>query len=134
MSKTGTLRGKKGSWKNMQRLDNLFKKAGRQRGNLNEGLVKEILIELGEKRKILDFEQNWGLDKIGIDFFIHLPDGKPVAIQVKSSYRGAEKHYKKYGTLIRFRNEDIRCLVLIINTACLVNQTELRQDVENFFN
>lgn len=133
MSQRETLRGKKGSWRNMQRLDDLFKKTGRQRGNLNEGLIKEILIELREERKILNFEQNWDLDKIGIDFLAYLPNGKLVAIQVKSSSRGAEKHYKKYGILIRFRNEDIKCLVLIINTEYIVDRTELRQDTENFF-
>lgn len=132
MSKRGTLRGRKGSWRNMQRLDDLFKKTGRQRGNLNEGIVKELLIELKKEEAIFGFEQNWDLDSIGIDFLVCLLDGELVAIQVKSSSRGVEKHHKKYGILIRFRNEDIRCLVLVVSPEHLVSRTELKEDIKNF--
>lgn len=129
-----TLRGRRGSLENMERLNKVFNRVGIQRGDLNEGVVKELLVELKKEKKISRFEQNRELDRSGIDKLVYLFDSRKFAIQVKSSLKGAEKHYKKYGTSIRFRNKDIRCLVLIVNPKHLVDRNDLKSDIEKFIN
>lgn len=130
-----TLRGKRGSWKNMQNLDRLFNQQGRKRGRLNEGIVGEILAELKGEGAIVGFIQDWNLDRVGIDHLIYLLDGEIVAIQEKSSLRGKQAHYEKYGTYVKFKNQNTRCLVLVINTEHLVDRTSLnslKNDIKNF--
>lgn len=130
--KRRTLRHSKGSWRNMNRLGEIFEKTGRKRGKLNEGIVDEILAELKIENQILGFTQEWNLDRIGIDHLVYLLNGDIVAIQEKSSSRGEQVHYKKYGKYIKFKSQDIRCLVLVINTEHLVDGADLKQDIKNF--
>lgn len=132
MSRRTTLRGKKGSWRAMERLNKKFNEAGRQRGHLNEGIVEEILVELKKEQEILDFKKDRNLDRIGIDHLVYLLNGEIVTIQEKSSPKGAERHYKKYGTYSRFKSQNIRCLVLIINTEHLVDRSDLKRDIRDF--
>lgn len=134
MSRNGTLRGKKGSWREMEKLGRIFEREGRKRGKLNERVViGEILSELQREELVLKFERNWGLDRVGIDWLIFLMNKEIVATQVKSSPRGAKEHYKKYGSYVRFKNQDIRCLVLVINTEHLIDRSDLKKDIKNFF-
>lgn len=130
--KRRTLRRSKGSWRDMERLGKVFEREGRKRGKLNEGIVDEILIELKREESILDFKQDWNLDRIGIDHLVYLLDGEIIAIQEKSSPRGKQAHYKKYGKYVKFKNQDIRCLVLVINTEHLVDRTDLKNDIEQY--
>lgn len=130
--KRRTLRRSKGSLKNMERLGEIFDKAGRKRGKLNEGIVDEILAELKRERAILNFIQDRNLDRVGIDHLVYLFDGEIVAIQEKSSPKGKRVHYKKYGKHVRFKNQDIRCLVLVINTEHLVDRTDLKNDIKQY--
>lgn len=117
----------------MERLNGIFEREGRKRGDLNEGIVDEVLVELKKEEEILKFEQSWRLDRIyKIDRLIYLPSGDIFAIQVKSSPKGAEKHYQKYGTTLRYKNKDMPCLVLVINTKHLIDRSQLKIDIKNF--
>jgi len=134
MGKRKTLRGRRGSWRRMQRLEKIFTATGRQRGSLNEELIKEIVMELKKEKKVVRFEQNWNLDKIGIDFLVYLPSREMVAIQVKSSPKGEQAHYKKYGRYIRFRERNVRCLVIVVSTKYLIDRGDLKRDIGIFIN
>lgn len=127
-----TLRHNKGSWREMQRLGKIFEREGRKRGKLNEGVIGEILTELKREEAILDFKQDRNLDRVGIDHLVYLLNGEIVTIQEKSSSRGEKMHYKKYGRYVKFKNQDIRCLVLVINTEHLVDRSDLKRDIKNF--
>lgn len=116
----------------MERLGEIFEREGRKRGRLNEGLVGEILTELKREQAILDFKQDRNLDSVGIDHLIFLINGGIGVIQEKSSPKGKQVHYKKYGKYVKFKNQNIKCLVLVINTEHLIDRTDLKNDIEQY--
>jgi len=71
------------------------KRRGSKVGRQSETLVRDTLQKLKDSGKISDFEE---VDEPGRDFIILLLDGSNFDLEVKSSYKRAKAHKKKYKT------------------------------------
>jgi len=78
----------------------VYKKSERERGIINEAKVERALrILKKEWDKVVDFHhsvQSGELDSLHVDFLIFLDSRLAFPLQVKSSFKKARQHIKKY--------------------------------------
>ena len=80
------------------------------RGTRSEDRVEKVLqfiLYLGLIRDYLRAKPNDDFDNAGIDFVIYLGD-EIIPLQVKSSYKGVEEHFRQHG-------RSVPCVVVLDN-------------------
>lgn len=88
-------------------LDSRFLK-GERKGRFNERRVEQALQKMLESGEITYYSktEDYGeLDVRGIDFSVYPKSHLKIALQVKSSEKGKERHIEKYG-------ESIPCIIV----------------------